>query len=429
VADYPWWFGCDNGYALRGCLALGQHEIAITTLDLLRRLSEEANGPTGRVIHEATTRGLTTDTGRTEETPHFLRAVWDTFLWTGDVAFLERNYEFCKRGLLDWTLGEQCKDGDLRPYGYGVMETWRLDLQCVDTASLTIEALAGLAGMSEIVGEPEVAARCRALHDEALAQLDSFWMESEGIFGDMLATPEEMTSRLREWRDYLASRNPAAAERLGHLLAGAESAPDQQRKQPWLLKHWSVLCPLEAGLVDSQRAVHALERAEGPEFTGPWGVYVQGIYGGAMMSIATGVLAVAEAVYGRSEQALRYVRILTDTLEMQMPGAISEMSPDYGCFVQAWSGYGVAWPLVSGIFGVQPDAYRRRVTLTPSFPPGWPEARLQNLRIGTNSIDLEWDGTTLWLTSQEPGWRVTSDSLPMRLAQHSEPLASTVEPG
>ena len=63
----------------------------------------------------------------------------------------------CCRGLLDWTLGAQCRDGDVLPYGYGVMEMLGLDLQCVDTASLTVEALVGLAGMADVLGEAGVA--------------------------------------------------------------------------------------------------------------------------------------------------------------------------------------------------------------------------------------------------------------------------------
>jgi glycogen debranching enzyme len=154
---------------------------------------------------------------------------------------------------------------------------------------------------------------------------------------------------------------------------------------------------------------------EGPEFTGRWGVYIDGIQQRAMMSISTGVVAVAEAEYGRPERALHYIRMLTDTLDMQMPGAISEMSPDYGCFVQAWSGYGVAWPVVTGIFGIRPDAYHHRVTCVPNFPADWSDARLTNVRIGTNSLDLRWDGTTLWVSSQEPGWDITCDRVPIRV--------------
>ncbi len=415
VADYPWWFGCDNGYALRGCLALGQHDIAIDTLDLLRRLSQAANGDSGKVIHEANTRGVATDLGRTEETPHFIRAVWDTCRWTGDLAFLERNYSFCKRGLLDWTLGTQTRDGEVLPYGYGVMEMLGLNLQCVDTASLTAEALEALAGMAEALGDVAVADRCHGLMDMARASLEEFfWMEDEGLYGDMVATPREMAPRLQHWLEEVKN-DSVAFEGFQQLLQEAEADSQQDRKRPWLLKNWSVLCPLEGSLAPRGRAARTLDRAEGPEFTGPWGVYICGTYRTAMMSICTGVMAAAEAEYDRPEQALRYIRMLTDTLEFQSPGAIAEMSPDYGCFVQAWSGYAVAWPVVAGIFGVKPDALHRRIELTPSFPPGWSDARLTNLPVGSNTIDLRWDGTTLWVTSREPDWDIRCDRVPMQI--------------
>ena len=108
--EYPWWFGCDSAYSVLGALALGQHDAAVNTIDLLRSLSLRANGPTGRVIHEANTEGRVIGEGSTAETPHLLNTVWQTFLWTGDTAFLERCYSFCRDGLLEWTLGERCRD-------------------------------------------------------------------------------------------------------------------------------------------------------------------------------------------------------------------------------------------------------------------------------------------------------------------------------
>lgn len=444
VADYPWWFGCDNGYALRGCLALGQHDIAIDTLDLLRRISIAANKDSGRVIHEANTRGVAKDLGRTEETPHFIRAVWDTFLWTGDLDFLERNYSFCRRGLLDWTLGTQARDGDVLPYGYGVMEMLGLNLQCIDTASLTVEALTGLTGMAEVLGDEDTAQQCREMAMRARARMESaFWMESEGLYGDMLATPSEMAPRLRHWLeealartesehsqwmestgaslDVVATSAERAADVFRRLSDEAEADPEQQRKRPWLQKNWSILSPLEAGVAPQDRAIRTLDRMEGPEFTGRWGVYIDGIQQRAVMSISTGVMAVAEARYGRPERALTYIRMMTDTLDMQMPGAIAEMSPNWGCFVQAWSGYGVAWPVVTGIFGVQPDAYHRRIELSPNFPADWSDARLSNVVVGGNSLDLHWDGKTLRVTSREPGWEITSDSGSVRLVLDEPP--------
>lgn len=425
VPDYPWWFGTDSAYAIRGCLALGQPEIAIDTLDLVRRLSLEANGDSGRVIHEANTWGTTTNPGNTQETPHFTRAVWDTLRWTGDREFLERNYSFCKAGLLGWTLGEQCLDGDLLPYGYGITEMYGLNLQCIDTAALTVDALSALAGMADVMEDADAAARCRDLRDRVRLRMDdAFWMETEGLYGDIVGTPVEMIPRFRRWLEECQDTNPDAAATFRALIDEAESASDRHAKRPWLLKNWSVICPLEDGLTDPDRAQRVLRRAEGPEFTGPWGVYICGTYRTAMMSIGTGVLATSEVCYGRADEALSYVRLLTDTLEMQMPGAIAEMSPDYGCFVQAWSGYAVAWPIVAGVFGVHPDAFKREVVLTPSFPADWDHARLLNVRIGTNSIDLSWDGKTLSVVSREPGWRVTCDAVPCQVEIHPESLSA-----
>jgi hypothetical protein len=419
VADYPWWFGCDSAYAVLGCLALGQHEVAVDTLDLLRTLSIRANGESGRVIHEGTTSGQVIHRGNTQETPHFVTAVWHTFLWTGDQAFLLRNYDFCKRGLLEWTLGTQCPDGDALPFGYGIHELAGLDLQCVDTAAHTVAALAALGRMAGVLGESAVAAHCRSVYTVALARLDeAFWMEAEGVYGDIVATPSEMVPRVRRWIEecsYTGSACPGYDSRLAELrnvLSQAESDPRPDRKRPWLCKSSTVVAPLEARLAPSHQAVRALERLESPEFSGPWGMYVSGLDRTQSMSITSGVLAVAELAYGRVEQGLHYVRLIAETLPLHMPGAISEIAPDGGCFVQAWSGYAIAWPVVTQIFGLRPDAHRKQLVLHPRFPASWQEARLSNVLIGSNSLDFAWDGRRVQVSSKERGWTITSDSAP-----------------
>jgi glycogen debranching enzyme len=374
------------------------------------------------VIHECNTRGYTFNPGNTQETPHFARAVWDTFLWTGDQAFLQRSYPFCKRGVLDWTLGVNCPDGDVLPHGYGIIEIEHLNLQCVDTAALTAEALAALGAMAEVLGEESVARRCRELHGLVGRRIeDAFWIADEGLYGDIVATPAEMAPRLRAWierargRDHGGEAGVEQARAFARLLEEAERAPDQERKRAWLCKNWTLLCPLEAGLTPRENALRLLERVESPEFSGPWGMYLSGIERRRSMSIATGVLAVAELRYGRVEQALGYVRTIAKTLDMHMPGAISEMSPDYGCFVQAWSGYGVVWPLVTQVFGVQPDAFGRRLALAPCFPRDWPAASLRGVRVGSNAFDIAWDGRALRVLSREPGWAVTADGMPVQV--------------
>ncbi|WP_374711593.1 hypothetical protein [Symbiobacterium terraclitae] len=421
--DYVWLFGCDSAYAVLGCLALGQHEVAAETLDALRRISQQANGESGRVIHEATTRGHVFHPGNTQETPQFVKAVWQTFLWTGDTEFLRRNYPFCRQGLLGWVMGERCAPGEVLPHGSGIMEVAGLDLQMIDVAAYTAEALEALAGMADVLGDLDVAARSRQLAGAVCRRLEAaFWIEEEGMYGDLLATPREIAPRLRELLDlstrsqYVDHARPGVREAYGHLLARAEADPQQDVRRPWLLKNWIVITPLEAGLTPPHRAARLLARAESDEFTGPWGMYLNGIEQAAAMSINTGVLAVAELNYGRPDQALARVRSLAETLERHMPGAVPEILPDSGCFVQAWSGYGIAWPVVSQVFGLRPRAHERRLLLRPCFPAGWTRASLKGVRVGTNRFDLSWDGAVLTVASQEDGWAVEAEGVRVRHA-------------
>ena len=155
-----------------------------------------------------------------------------------------------------------------------------------------------------------------------------------------------------------------------------------------------------------------LNLLEGPGFLGPAGVYLNGIGREWAMSIATGALAGAEVAYGRVDAALRLCRILAGQVELRTPGAISEMSPDSGCFVQAWSGYGAIYPLACGVFGLFPDAGNRHVVLAPQLPAEWADARLHDVRIGEAMFSLELerlgDGREVCrVLVDQPGWRVT----------------------
>jgi hypothetical protein len=68
---------------------------------------------------------------------------------------------------------------------------------------------------------------------------------------------------------------------------------------------------------------------------------------------------------------------------------------------------------VAHIFGLEPDAYHRRLNLNPHFPALWPEAHLTNVLIGGANFDFHWDGARLQVLADEPGWTVTSSSVPL----------------
>ena len=56
MPDYPWWFGVDNEYTLKGAIVTGRKDLVYQTIELIHRLSE-SNG-NGRIVHEVSTNGV-----------------------------------------------------------------------------------------------------------------------------------------------------------------------------------------------------------------------------------------------------------------------------------------------------------------------------------------------------------------------------------
>ena len=106
------------------------------------------------------------------------------------------------------------------------------------------------------------------------------------------------------------------------------------------------------------------------------------------MTISTGVQAVAEGKYGRTDEALWYVDRIVRTFNRVSPGSISEMMPDYGCFTIAWTGYGIVLPLIEHVFGVRPDAANRTIVFEPHLPAGWEDISIENLPVGANLVSF-----------------------------------------
>jgi hypothetical protein len=186
---------------------------------------------------------------------------------------------------------------------------------------------------------------------------------------------DQLTARERElMRDYT---------RLARAFA---AMPDTTRG--WLTnKNWVVATPLEMGIAPRERAIRVLDKIR-RENVGPHGPYLSAVERRSMMTIATGVQAVAEANYGRTEQALWYMDRIAETFNQVTPGSISEMMPDRGCFTIAWTSYGIVVPLVQHVFGIRPDAVKKTVTFAPHMPEGWADMRIEDLPVATNVVSL-----------------------------------------
>jgi glycogen debranching enzyme len=404
LPDFPWWFGKDTTYTTLPLVASGQFELALTSLRNLARYSQAINKD-GGVVHEILTQGHVHDSGHLVETLLFVRACYHAFMWTGDREFLQEHYAFCKRGLLDLVLGSRDLDGNLCATGRGLVETRELQygegFKTLDIAAYTYEALLCLAELAQAIGDEALIPELRQKAQQLRTHINSmWWMPGEGLYGDIftsaqaLATAHELLRAEKplwpgdlielEYSDLMLERFA-----LEHPLD--EEAYEQER--PWLLKHMIALTPMETGLATYEQAERAFSRLESSEFCGPWGIYLNPERHRVTMTLPVGLMAAAEARYGRMEQALTCCRKIAGMLPYAMPGAFSEVSPDGGCFIQAWSSVGIIWPVVHYFFGFRPNAAAHCVRFVPHLPASWKHVRLSNVRVGATSMNLQVEET------------------------------------
>jgi glycogen debranching enzyme len=393
--EYPWLFGCDNSYATQGLVCIGNPELAESTLRLIKNVSERVNG-NGRIIHEMSSNGFVGNKGNTQETPHFAIAVWNVFQWTGDIDFLKEMYPYIKQGI-KWLLTDMDSNHNMFPDGYGIMEVRGLNAELIDVSVYTQQALEVASKMANILNEPDIQSdysnKAELLKDKINKQ---FWDESEGSYCDFYGTRDQAIHVVNGAIEQLNltstdSKNSQQTDEkqkfYAQLLEKYSKLPADTSKGWFTNKNWVISTPVEVGIAPRDKAIRVLDKVQ-KEDCGPYGPYLSAIEGKYMMTIATGVQAMAEATYGRTDESLRYVDKIAETFGMALPGSISEMMPDYGCPAQGWTIYGLARPLVNHIFGIEPDAFNKTISVDPHLPTGWNNLSISNLQIGKNTISL-----------------------------------------
>jgi hypothetical protein len=380
--DYPWFFGTDGCYTTFGLVAAGQWQTAENHLNLLRMVSQAVNGTTGKVLHETVTDGsiyygTNAQPGDTNETAEFATAVATVWRWTGDNGFRDQNYDFIMAGLkyLETWL-DTYPDG--WPEGAGMVEATGMGAKKLDVAVYTIRALNDLAEMAISRGDMATANWAGHLAKKLAGKFDSdWWMTSLGLYADSLELNHEVPT------------DPGAA---------TGTAPVTQLEQ----YYWTNATPMETDFAPVAHAVLAFPQLESSVFTGTTGFYQQGKTAttpGNLQASAlnTGVMAVAEANYGRMDQSLQYLEFIASELDTEQPGALPELfnSPDYNYFqaftgramvMQAWSSYGVEWPVIYHYLGIRPDVPNGQLTVIPELPSSWPTLSVTNLRVGNGTI-------------------------------------------
>ncbi|NVJ45487.1 MAG: glycogen debranching protein [Cytophagia bacterium] len=411
--DYPWFFGADSEYALQGAIAVGMKDMVYSTIHLIDSVSNTVNNGSGKIMHEMSTNGAVFNPGNLNETPQFATLIWEVFKWTGDMDFLRKYYPTVVAGL-DWLLEENDEDGNLLADGYGMMEIHGLESEMIDVASYTYKAFMDAAEMAEVLGQPAEAKDYR-MKATQLAQIinKDFWVGEFNSYADFIGTASD-AKHLIEGAIVRADtlEKPWAVLELKATQKKVNAYPPS-KKQGFVLYHnWVVNTPMEVGVAEPEKAIKALNT--GSKYVNPFGIFVTGIdrdetagsddsgfakkmkifsYTGAVMTLPTGVQAIAENNYGRPDNALDYLQRMTNSFSYALPGSIYEVSPDFGMHTQAWNIYSYAVPMIKQFFGVNPMAHENKVIIQPLMPSDWNEASLENVVIGGNSISIEYSRT------------------------------------
>lgn len=410
IPDYPWWFGVDSEYALKGYMAIGLNGVVEKTIKLLDSVSMKTNG-NGKILHEMSTNGFVFNPGNINETPQFASLIWEIYEWNGDKRFLEKYFPTIEKGLA-WLMDENDQNGNLFPDGFGMMEIHGLDSEMIDVAAYTQRAFQDASRIAAALGKPERSDAYWKIARQLKQKINTdFWSDKFNSYADFLGTAEQALHLIEDAIVRADTLNkPWAIEELEATKRQILASRSAELK-PFVLHHnWVVNTPMEMGVADSSKAIIALNTAK--KFTNPFGVFVTGIdrddsagkdfgsfqgskvfsYTGAVMTLPTGVQAIAENNYGRPNEALDYLERMTRTFSYALPGSIYEVSPDYGMMVQAWNIYSYAIPIVQQFFGIKPMAANKKVIISPQMPDAWGQgASLENVQIADNKISIHYE--------------------------------------
>jgi glycogen debranching enzyme len=262
LPDYPWWFGGDMAYTLRGLITSGRKDLAYSTIELLHNVSEKVNG-NGRIIHEVSTNGAVYNLGNVNETPQFVSLIWDIFCWTGDKDFLNKYFPGIEKGLT-WLIKENDIDGNLLPDGNGMMEIHGLNSEMIDVAAYSQKAFADAAQMAKILGKENLSKEYQRNAGIIKAKINTdFWVKDFNSYADFIGTKEQalkLADDARVRADTL--KKPWAVAELKDTKNKIEKDNSNTKKGFVMYHNWVVNTPMETGVADKEKAIKALNTAQ-----------------------------------------------------------------------------------------------------------------------------------------------------------------------
>jgi glycogen debranching enzyme len=370
---FGWYFGRDSLWTLYAVNAYGDFQLTRNQLEFLMR----RQGPAGQIIHEwSQTSGIVDwkslpyEFASADATPLFLMATNDYLQISGDVAFLKSHWASLEKA---WEF--ECShdsDGDgiyENIAGTGWVESWPPGMphQEIYLAALDQQASTAFAKMAKATGNSRLAEAAAGRASNIAEQINKEYFLPNADF-------------------YAFSRNAD-----GSLDASPTIFP--------AVADWD-------GTFSLSHPPGMLDRWASQEFSTDWGTrdlsptvnFYDPIsyHQGSVWPLFTGWVSLSEYRNGRSLSGYAHLMQNADLTWAEDLGAITELlSGEFFRWFgrstshQLWSSAMVITPAIRGLFGLEWSAADNTLTVTPSLPAQWVEARLLAVPIAQSRVNVE----------------------------------------
>jgi glycogen debranching enzyme len=370
---FGWYFGRDSLWTLYAVNAYGDFQLTRDQLEfLLHRQS-----PEGQIIHEwSQTAGIVDwkslpyEFASSDATPLLLMAANDYLQISGDVAFLNAHWEGFEKA---WNF-ERSHDSDgdgiyENIAGSGWVESWPPGMphQEIYLAALDQQASTAFANLAAATGHSQLAQQSSQRAEYIAKQIEKEYFLPDANF-------------------YAFSRNADGTLDKSPTIYPAVAAWD--------------------GTFNLSRSSGMLNRWSSQEFSTDWGTrdlspsvsFYDPIsyHQGSVWPLFTGWVALSEYRNGRTLSGYAHLMQNAGLTWAQNLGAVTELLSGefYRWFGrstshQLWSSAMVISPTLRGLFGLEWSAAENALTLTPSLPADWNEAKILRVPLGKSKLDVE----------------------------------------
>ncbi len=372
---FAWFFGRDSFWTSLALNASGDFSNSRTALDFISKFQRDD----GKIPHEVSQganfvnwfKDYPYPYASADATPLYLIAMNDYVAQSSDTVFAREKWESLRKA---YEFLRSTNDERGFPKNIGVGHGWveggpllPVKTELYQTA-LGIEALRALSNLAHLTGKEDISKELSADFERQKPLMnDSFWI--------------------------------AATKRFAFALDKDNYPVDEP----------SVLAtvPMWFGLLDEHKADSTISQLAGLDHQTDWGMRIisdrspkfsaGGYHYGSVWPLFTGWAAVGEYRYHRAASAFANLRAnallaldgslghVTEVLSGSYYQSLSTSSPH-----QIWSAAMVVSPLLRGMFGLQTDAFHRRLIFAPHTPPDWTRFSLENVRVANNTLSLNY---------------------------------------